>query len=241
MNSIVKKTRNRVTAYFLTGVFAILPLVVTVAVVVWVAGFLHQFVGPGTWLGERLEALGGLFVADQPVDADKASKGPSIEVYLLGWICVLAGIFGLGFVLVELGIRTFVGRIVDAVVSRIPLIGQVYGTSKQLVDMLDKGDEDKLQGMAPVFCYFSSAKNGGVLALLVSPERFNINGKDYQIIIIPTAPVPFGGALLFMPVDLIEPAGMSVDGLMSIYVSMGVTAPQFIGPEAENNPSPSET
>ena len=68
----------------------------------------------------------------------------------------------------------------------------------------------------------------GVLALMPSPERFCIDGHDYHVVIVPTAPVPFGGGLLFMPVESVKPAEMSVDGLMSIYVSMGVTTPQFM-------------
>ena len=147
-------------------------------------------------------------------------------------IVVLAALFGLGFLLVELGIRKWLGRLVDTVASRIPIIGQVYGTSKQLVDMLDQSDQDKLKGMAPVFCQFGQEGGAGVLALLVSPERFEVNGQMYQIVIVPTAPVPFGGALLLVPAANVKPAGMSVDGLMSIYISMGCTAPQFLPTDA---------
>jgi uncharacterized membrane protein len=143
-------------------------------------------------------------------------------------VVVIGALFLFGFLLVELGIRKWLARIVDGLAARIPLIGQVYGTSKQLVQMLDKSDKEQLQGMAPVFCYFGRERNAGVLALLVSPQQFMINGRAYQIVIIPTAPVPFGGGMLFMPVDLVEPAAMSVEGLMSVYVSMGVTAPQFL-------------
>ena len=72
----------------------------------------------------------------------------------------------------------------------------------------------------------------GVLALLVSPERFCINGMDYHIVIVPTSPVPVGGGLIFVPVDAVKPADVSVEALMSIYVSMGVTAPQFLSKPA---------
>jgi uncharacterized membrane protein len=67
-----------------------------------------------------------------------------------------------------------------------------------------------------------------VLALLVSPERYLINGKEYQIVIVPTAPVPVGGGLLFVPAEGVQPAKLSMEAVISIYVSMGVTAPQFL-------------
>ena len=67
-----------------------------------------------------------------------------------------------------------------------------------------------------------------VLALLVSPERYTVLDRDHFIVIIPTAPVPFGGAMMFVPTENVVPAGMSIDGLMSMYLSMGATAAQFM-------------
>jgi len=47
-------------------------------------------------------------------------------------------------------------------------------------------------------------------------------------VIVPTAPVPFGGGLLFVPVEQVVPAGMSVDAMMSVYLSMGVSLPEHL-------------
>jgi len=66
------------------------------------------------------------------------------------------------------------------------------------------------------------------LALMPTPERFWIDGRNYRATIIPTAPVPVGGGLIFVPADGVKPADVSVDSFMSIYVSMGVTAKQFM-------------
>ena len=60
------------------------------------------------------------------------------------------------------------------------------------------------------------------------------------MVIIPTAPVPFGGGLLFMPVDSVKSSKMTVDALMSIYVSMGVTTPQFLADPRPQAAGPSE-
>ena len=85
-----------------------------------------------------------------------------------------------------------------------------------------------------MLCFFGQEGGAGVLALLVSPQRFRLQGRDYQIVIVPTAPVPFGGALVFVPVESVRPTDMSVDGLMSIYVSMGVSAPKFMAPTLQS-------
>jgi uncharacterized membrane protein len=47
-------------------------------------------------------------------------------------------------------------------------------------------------------------------------------------VLVPTAPVPVGGGLLFVPEDWVTPAGLSVEAVTSVYVSMGVTAPQHL-------------
>ena len=116
----------------------------------------------------------------------------------------------------------------DAVLTRVPVVGGIYNTSKQLVSMLDRQDQADLQGMSVVYCIFGGDQGAGFLALLVSPETFCIEGRAFNIVIVPTAPVPFGGGLLFVPAESVIKADMSVDGLMSIYVSMGVTASQYI-------------
>ncbi len=215
MSNPLKEVAKRLLRYFLAGVFAILPLVVTIAVVIWVAGFLQNFVGPKTAIGHVVAKLGLQFNENQTL------------AYLFGWVFVLGIVFLFG-VVVEMGARRFLQAVVDGIVTRVPLIGGIYNTSKQLVSMLDKQDKANLEGMSVVYCRFGAETGAGFLALLVSPEKYRIGELDYQIVMIPTAPVPFGGALLFVPTTAVVPAEMSVDGLMSIYVSMGVTAPQFI-------------
>lgn len=206
---------RRFATYFLAGVFAILPLVITVAVVIWVTGMVDTIVGEGSFLGGLIAKLGG--------NVSPSSK----TAYFIGWVLVLGIVFVLGL-LVEMGAKRLLGQLVDGLVQRIPLIGSIYGTSKQLVGMLNKKDDTDLKGMSVVFCTFGANAGCGLLALLVSPERYPINGREYQIVIVPTAPVPVGGGLLFVPTDCVTPADMSVDGLMSIYVSMGITAPEFL-------------
>ncbi len=46
--------------------------------------------------------------------------------------------------------------------------------------------------------------------------------------LVPTAPVPIGGGLLFVPEEWLSPAARSVEAVTSLYVSMGVTAPQHL-------------
>jgi uncharacterized membrane protein len=203
---------KRLVRYFVAGVFAVLPLVITIVAVTWFIGLLAGLVGPETFLGDLLSKIGLNFVTDSRV------------AYLLGWIGLITGTLVLGF-LVESGMRGLISRVTQSVVNRLPLIGKVYETSKQLVDMLDKQGDDKLKGMSVVYCKFGEKGGAGVLALLPTPEKISINDRDYQIVLVPQSPVPIGGGLLFVPIESVERVEMSVETFMSVYVSMGVTAP----------------
>jgi uncharacterized membrane protein len=177
-------------------------------------------VGPDTFLGDLLSKIGLNFVTDRRV------------AYVLGWIGLIAATLVLGF-LVESGMRGLLGRFTQAVLDRVPLVGKVYDTSKQLVDMLDKSGDDQLKGMSVVYCTFGQEGGVGVLALLPTQERIRINDRDYLIVLVPQSPVPIGGGLLFMPIESVEHVSMSVDKLMSVYVSMGVTAPLLMRSNSE--------
>jgi uncharacterized membrane protein len=223
MNKTMQGILRRAVRCFVAGVLAILPVAITVAVVAWVGGLLRQLIGPGTVIGAGLRRLGLEFASN-----DTAA-------YFLGVVIVLAVIFGIG-VAVESGARGLIQRLSDAVLQRIPLVGGVYGTSKQVVGMLGRKDDAAIKGMRPVFCSFGQEAGAGFLALLVSPQRYRLSGRDYHIVIVPTSPVPIGGGLVFVPADVVQPTSLSVEALMSIYVSMGITAGQFLEP-ANRRPS----
>ena len=215
MKNLLAKPWQQIVKYFLAGVLAILPLVITVLVVIGVINFLNGLVGPEEFLGQLLGRVGLNFV-DNPTVA-----------YIVGWVLVLAVIFLLG-VLVEKGLRSMFGRITEAVFRRVPLVGKVYDAAKQVVDLVDKQGDDKMKGMSVVYCSFGSQHGAGVLALLPTGETIPIDGKDHHIILVPQSPVPIGGGLLLVPVESVKPVDMSVDKFMSIYVSMGVTLPELM-------------
>jgi len=201
--------------FFIAGVLAVLPLMITVAAVIWVTGFLGGLLGPGTLLGSGLEKLGLRFASN------------STLAYAIGWALVLAAIFVLG-VLVELGAKRLIQGGLDSLAERVPVLGGLYATARQLVGMMaDKGGAD-LKSMSVVFCVFGEESGAAFLGLLPTAERFRIGNVDYHAVLIPSAPVPMGGSLIFVPVDSVRPAGVSVEAFMSIYVSMGASSPQFL-------------
>ena len=116
----------------------------------------------------------------------------------------------------------------NALVRKIPIVRTVYDTIHRFVDLVSKKDDNDMKSMQPVWCHFGGQGGAAALALLSSPEPVMVNGVASFAVIIPTAPVPIGGGLLYVPKEWITPAEVGMEALTSLYVSMGVTSPQYL-------------
>lgn len=219
------RRRGGLVATFLSGLFAILPLVLTIALVGWVAQKVLSVVGPGTKIGSGLRALGLRFVTD-PWAAE-----------LIGWATVLVGIWFLGL-LVRTRARTVFDGFVGLIMKRIPIVKGIYGTAAQVFGMLERQDESELQNMSVVFCDFGGNHGAGFLCLLANAERFRFEDRDYHIVYMPTSPIPMTGGIIFVPAESVRPVSMSVDKLLEIYFSMGILAPRVVPTPDSPPPQP---
>ena len=215
---------------FVAGLVAVLPVALTVAVIIWVASLIDQFVGPQSVIGKVLTSIGLTVVETR------------IAAYVMGIVFVLSAVYVLGLI-VEAGLQRRVQALVDNSLRRIPLVGNVYDLAHRFVGMLDRKEKTDLQTMSPVWCFFGGEGGTAVLALLPTPEQIVLDGHPCHVVMVPTAPVPFGGALFFVPTEWVKPASFGVEGLTSIYVSMGISAPQYFSGSSQvsskdNSPPP---
>ena len=214
---------GRILRIFLAGVLALLPIAVTLFVTAWAASLVASYAGPGSFVGHLITSLGtslGLDIAPS-----------STAAYLLGLAVIIGAIFVLGL-LVESGLRSFILNTVDWMMMRIPLVSNVYDLSKRFVAIVDRGGGgDSLKTMRPVWCFFGGEGGAAVLGLMPSPSPVVIGAHSYLGLLVPSAPVPFGGALIYVPSEWVKPAEGGVERLMNVYVSMGVTPPMSIKPK----------
>jgi uncharacterized membrane protein len=206
---------------FVTGLLAALPLAATVLIFGWLLSLLYRWLGPQSMVGGALVRLG------------LGVTGSEVVGYLMGIGFVAASLFALGL-LVEAGLQRGLSTVLSAVLKRIPLVGTVYGMLQKMVGLFAQRDEDGVRSMSAVWCHFGGADSpdapprAAVLALLSTPEPVLIGGRPYLGVIVPTAPVPVGGGLLFLPAEWVTPADVGMEALTSIYVSMGVTSSQYL-------------
>jgi len=200
---------------FMSGVIALLPIAATLAIVAWAGGFIYSYFGPGSAIGRALTSLGLGLV------------GSELVAYLVGLVIVACLVYGLG-ALVESSLAPRIYGRLDAMMQRIPLVGMVYDLSKRFVGMLDRKNANDVRSMSPVWCFFGGHGSAAVLALLPKPETIMVAGEPYHVVLVPFAPIPFGGTLIYVPAKWVVPAEMRVEGLMSTYVSMGVASPKEV-------------
>ena len=219
------RARDHLLSIFVTGLLAALPLVATIAIVGWLIKIAVDWFGPRSAIGRVFVQL-GVAVAGTPTVG-----------YLLG-IALLAGLlFSLGL-LVRTRLRAIMARSVTAVLGRIPIVRNVYELAQKMVGLFTQREADGMKSMGAVWCFFGGpaadgASHAAVLALLSTPQPVFIDGRPYLGVIVPTAPVPIGGGLLFLPQAWVQPADVGIEALTSIYVSMGLTAAQHLGAAAQ--------
>jgi uncharacterized membrane protein len=213
------KAMERTTAHllrvFVTGLLTALPLAATITIFWWAVSLLIGWLGPKSAVGGLLLAIG------------LGVTGSELVGYLLGVALVMALIFALGLV-VETGLQRGMARVVQAIVTRIPLVGTVYELARKMVALFAQRDERGQAAMRAVWCHFGGVGGAAVLALQSTPQPVLLEGRNYLAVLVPTAPVPVGGGLLYVPEEWVTPADVGIEALTSIYVSMGVTSPEHL-------------
>ena len=208
---MLKRSVESIAGTWMAGLLVLLPLGLTVVLVVWLADLLNRFLGPGSIVGRMFAAIGAPLAGDSPF------------AYLLGTLLLIAAIYPVGLA-VQAGLKRPLKALADRTLRRIPLLGSLYDMSDSVVGLLDRRQSADLRAMSPVWCFFGG-DGVAVLALAPSAEAITIEGRAYRAVLVPTAPVPVGGGLLYVPVEWVKPAQVGMDRVIATNVSMGMTPP----------------
>jgi len=196
----------RVRQNIVTGMFAAIPVFVTIYILQVVLGWLTQLGKP---------------VVDQIFsDPEQSLLANAFLRGVLAVLIVLSTLYVLGWFT-----RNYIGQkfvtAFDSVVARIPMVKTVYGATKQFMGTFQTKPEGSQR---VVLVEFGVAK---VFALLMHETVDPTTGEPAGIVLVPAAVNPTSGLLQLVPMSRITHTELRLDETMTFLVSGGSVPPKM--------------
>jgi uncharacterized membrane protein len=184
MHQFTKKLLNN----FLIGVFAIIPIVIVLEIIIFVQGLVsHLF---------------------RVVYVFADSYVYTAIVFIISFSLLVS----IGRTIAQKG-GSWIIRLFDTVIDRIPLLNTVYRVMKKVIDMFLSTD----QAIAKEVVYVEYPKDGIWVPAYVTNRQDN-----KYILFIPTSPNPTSGFTVIVDKSKVISSTMNIEEATSFIVSVGV-------------------
>ncbi|MBS0212413.1 MAG: DUF502 domain-containing protein [Proteobacteria bacterium] len=204
-------TLATVRSLFVTGLLTLLPLWLTWVVFKFVFGMLSDASRP--LIGPLLDNL--------------AHAAPNLSWLGDPWALTAVGVVATVLLILAAGLlaqRVAGQRLLawfEAAIRRIPLAKTVYGSSRQLLDMMSSPSGDGQRVVLVAFPHPGTRAVGFVTRTL----REDGSSRQLASVFVPTTPNPTGGYLLVVPVEELIATDWTVDQAMTFIISGGAVTP----------------
>ncbi len=206
---------HRLQRLFLTGLLTLLPLWLTWVVVKFVFVLLSNTSKPMIEPTLRAIAMGNPqafgWLDDPWVMGAMALVATVGSILLVGWLA-----------------RRVIGQRMlkwfERLVARIPFASLIYGSARQLLDILQT-KPDGTQRVVLVDFPHDQMKSIGFVTRVMKEHG---TGRELAAVYVPTTPNPTSGYLEIVPVEKMTPTDWTVDQAMSFLISGGAVAPDTI-------------
>lgn len=218
--------------FFLRGLAAVLPALLTVAILVWVCIFIWEYVGWYTNLAAQwvVVQFAAIFRRESFSWGGPSSVWLDIKSawdgYKLAWIG-----FVLAFVAVYIFgrfVASFLGRSlwhrVERAFFRMPVLKQVYPSVKQVTDFLLS---DRKIEFSRVVAVQYPRKGVWSVGLVTSPGMRMLQDADNDMltVFVPSSPMPVTGYTITVRRDEVIDLPISIDEALRFTISAGVVVP----------------
>lgn len=199
---------------FLTGLLTLLPIWLTWVVVKFVFVLLSDISRP--LIGPALQRV--------------AVEGPSLiwlsDLWVQNAFALLAtvGVILLSGLMAQRVLGQRLLHWFEALVKRIPFANLIYGSARQLLDILQT-KPDGTQRVVLVDFPHAGMKSIGFVTRVLKEQG---SGRDLAAVYVPTTPNPTSGYLEIVPLDDLTPTDWTVDQAMSFIISGGAVSPETI-------------
>jgi uncharacterized membrane protein len=206
---------RKLQTYFITGLLTLTPMWLVWVVFKVIFGLLSDMSRP----------------IIQPITNQLALASPEF----LGWLneswvqtgialmVTLSFIFCVGWLT-----RRVVGQRIlfwfERWINTIPLVKTIYGSARQLLDLLQK-KPDGTQRVVLIDFPHRDMKSVGFVTRTLRDET---TGKEIAAVYVPTTPNPTSGYLELVPIELVTPTDWTVDQAMAFIISGGAMSPENV-------------
>jgi uncharacterized membrane protein len=187
--------------YFLTGLFIIIPLLVTILLLIWAFNQTDAILGDVLYRIFKVRILG---------------LGLITLLILTTLIGILAHNY-LGRKLIAFG---------DNLLHRIPILSNIYSLTKQITETLTKTDKNSFRQVVLVEYPRRGIFTPGFLTSDAPSDANSKTGRKLLSVLIPTVPNPVTGFLIFVPEEEVILLDMSIEEGFKMIITAGVIQPK---------------
>ncbi len=202
---------RRLRTWFLTGLLTLLPI--------WLVWIIFKFVFV------LLSDIGRPWVS--PILSGIASTQPQLLGWLAHpWTLTLVALFNTIIFILIVGALTkrVVGQRllawIESLIMRIPLAGTIYGSARQLLELLQTKPGNTQRVVLIDFPHTEMKAVGFVTRTL----REKDGDRELAAVYVPTTPNPTSGYLEIVPVERLTPTDWTVDEAMAFIISGGAVS-----------------
>ena len=220
--------------FFLRGLSALLPTLITLWLVIWVWSFLWENLGQHIisaiiWVWSVLADRG--LMEFQPLVYMRrywwsGDVLPTWLVQAIGVGLAVLLIYVVGLLVGNLIGRT-IWRLAEMAVMRVPLIRAIYPAVKQVTDFLLAERKTHFEG-SRVVAVQREARNVWSIGLVTGGGLKPLNesvGQDMVTVFIPSTPTSFSGYVVVVPREVVVELPLKVEEAMRLLISGGVITP----------------
>jgi uncharacterized membrane protein len=183
--------------YFLTGLFLLIPLVITILLLIWAFNQTDAILGGLIYRVFKVRIIG-------------------LGLISLLFLITLTGLLAhnyLGRKLIEFG---------EKVLHKIPILNNIYSTTKQITETLTKADKKSFRRVVLVEYPRPGVYSPGFLTADAPFDISQKTAKKLISVLIPTVPNPVSGFLIFVPEEDVIFLDMSIEEGFKLIITAGV-------------------
>jgi uncharacterized membrane protein len=200
---MIKKIFRHLRTMIFAGILVILPLGITFLILSFVFNALNSILSP---LTPRVTVF--LFNRELPLPG-LGIVGFFLLLYLIGLVTTNV----LGRKLIHWADKLFIN---------IPVVKNIYLSSKQLTDAFSKTRKGSFR--QAVFVEFPM--EGNFVLGFVTNEVLDLEDQKKVTVFVPTGFAPPAGFLLFLPKEKILPSQLTIEEAIKAIMSVGIVSPQ---------------